>query len=160
VGSRKSLCPGGSPCKYKGGGIDWNWEANCNDVVYENIRCERNRLEPSVFNQASKDACMDALVDMKDMVVNVCFDKNSRPINLKDKPPGVLYHLQRQWEDDWAIQRKRLDSIKNKWNGAEPLCVNPSWTQSSIPTAVPNGCADDSDFDGSDTCTRDRCSKK
>jgi len=88
VGPGKSLCPSGSPCKYKGGGVDWNWEANCNDVGYENIMRERDGLDSSVFDQASKDVCMDALANMQDMGVNVCFDKDACPINLKDKPPG------------------------------------------------------------------------
>ena len=46
-------------------------------------------------------------------------------------------------------------SIKNKWNDTEPLCVNPSWTQISIPTVAPNGCADDYDCDDSDTLKKD-----
>ena len=57
---------------------------------YENIMRERDGLDPSVFNQVSKDACMDALANMQDMDVNVRFDKNECPINLKDKPPGII----------------------------------------------------------------------
>ena len=128
VGPGKSLLPGGSLCKYKGGGVVWNWEVNCNDVGYENIMCERDGLNPSVFNQVSKDVCMNALANMQDMNVNVLFDKNSCPINLKDKPPGYYITCNDSGEMIGQFNEKAWNSIKNKWNEAEPLCANPSWT--------------------------------
>ena len=126
---------------------------------YENIMRDRDGLDPSVFNQVSKDVCMDALANMQDMDINVCFDKNPCPINFKDKPPGYYITCNDSGEMIGQFNEKSWNSIKNKWNDAEPLCANPSWTQSSITTAAPNGCADDSDCDDSDTCTRDKCSK-
>ena len=150
-----SLCPSGERCKYKGGGTDSGYDDNVGDYKcgdgYNFMMRERDKLDPSVFNKASRDACMEALADMQRMGIDVRFDPNSCPIHLYDKPVGC--YIMCTDDGDKLVGYFNENAwiyIENKYNNAEPLCISPSVFQ----------CKNHKDCDDNDKCTKDKCKKK
>ena len=136
-----SLCPSGERCKYKGGGTDSGYDDNGGDYTcgdgYNFMMRERDELDPSVFNKASRDACMEALADMQSMGIDVRFDPNSCPIHLYDKPAGC--YIMCSDDGDGLVgyfNENAYNYIENKYNDAEPLCISPSVTKA--PTNAPD----------------------
>mmetsp|Transcript_6098 Transcript_6098/g.13359 ORF Transcript_6098/g.13359 Transcript_6098/m.13359 type:complete len:2718 (-) Transcript_6098:69-8222(-) len=82
------ICPDNSTCKYKGGGVTWDWRANCNDEGFSNIMRERDSEDNSSFDNASKNACRDALNDMVSMGIDIGFDEGTFSSRTNTKPPG------------------------------------------------------------------------
>ena len=153
----KFLCPSGGPCKYKGGGIDnaYTDKDRCPDG-YEYVRRERDEADPSVFSQASKDACFEALGDMQSMGIDVHFDSNPCPMYLYDKPAGCFITC-RDGKMLGYFNENAWNSMENKYDDkiSEPVCIDSNWSPPD-----PQTCKKHKDCDDGDPCTKDKCGKK
>lgn len=118
-----ALCPDDNFCKYRGGGVNWNWRADCHDEGYENIMRERDSEIPQQFDSASEDACRGALEDMKFMGIDVHIDDATFSSYEYYTPPGCYVFCNE------GILYGHFNS--NAWNHAgnnqgtedtEPLC--------------------------------------
>merc|ERR1711862_177711 len=83
----------------------------------------------SIFSQASRKACMDALADMQSIGIDIRFDPDACPIYQFRKPPGCYITCNENGEKVGYFNENAWNNVefnlenRGHPHDAEPLCV-------------------------------------